>query len=451
VAPGTERRLLRVALVGGVGIRLLLLVSGGTGTDRFLFPDSAGYRNVAAHLPGALIDPGAAVVSDSLARTPGYPTFLVVTGGRWWIWAALVAQCVLGGAANVWLAHRLARRVGGPAVAGLAALAVAFDPASILHSLLVATETLTTTALLATLVLLIEAWDRLAHDRALAATIAAGATLGIGALVRPTLALGVPIAAAALAVAGRSRRALAAAAAIVVVAAVPIGSWAVRNDRVGGAPVLTTVTGQDLADFGLAASAAEDGRLGWRLPDRIRTSAILEAQARRDGVEGPIDGDATSVATDRRWRADGRRLLAHHPRGAAMVAVGALARTLGAPGHTGFEPHLPAWLWPIVRVPLAVVGVVWAVALTATATAGVLRALRDRRWLLLVAVALPTALYLGGSLGPWMYLRFRVPVTPLLAILAASAIVGGRADPDRRRAAPTAVAPAEPTGSARPT
>lgn len=438
MAPGSERRRLRVALWGGVGIRLLLLVLGGTGTDRFLFPDSAGYRNVAAHLPGALFHAGPSVVSDSLARTPGYPAFLVVTGGRWWLWAALLAQCLLGGAVNVWLAHRLAHRVAGPTAAGLAALAVAFDPASILHSLLVATETLTTTALLGALVLLIEAWDRRDGDRPWAVAVAAGATLGLGALVRPTLALGVPIAALALAAAGRSRRALAAAAAVALVAAVPIGAWAVRNDRVGGAPVLTTVTGQDLVDFGLAASAAQDGRLGWRLPDRVRTSSVLEAEARRSGVEGPIDGDATSVATDRRWRADGRRLLTDHPAGAAKVAIGALARTLGAPGHTGFEPHLPPWLWSIVRVPLAVAGLVWAVALATAAAAGVLRAARDRRWLVLVGVALPALLYLGGSLGPWMYLRFRVPVTPSLTILAALAVVGARPDPGPSGAAPPA-------------
>ena len=69
------------------------------------------------------------------------------------------------------------------------------------------------------------------------------------------------------------------------------------------------------------------------------------------------------------------------------------------------------------------VEIVWLGALLVGAAVGAAVCAARRDWRTLVAVAAPAGLYLATSGGPQASARFRVPITPTLAVFAAVAVV----------------------------
>lgn len=412
------RTTLGAPIAVGLGLRLVLLVGGGGG-DRFTFADSGSYRFVAAELPGALWSPDEAVRTATLFRPPAYPILLALTGGSDHVVPVVVLQCLLGAVLLVWLAHRLAGELAGPVAAATAAWACALDPVSISHQLLVAPETVAAVAVLgaATAALrTVEAVRRGAPPWPGAALV--GALAALAALTRPNLVVCVPWFALAVALARPHRRAVAAAALVLVVGLAPVAGWMARNERVAGAPVLSTTFGQNVAELALAAAAADDGRLAGLSVEQADYDRATSEAAQREGLSPPVAGDTASIATDRRWTREGRAILGRHPRGAVVVASVGVARAAGAPGTSLLRDHLPAPLAGPARAPLLAIGVAWVVALWATAAIGTLELVRRRRWSELCALAGTVAVVLVSAAGPWLYPRFRVPIVPLLAVLA---------------------------------
>jgi hypothetical protein len=395
-----------------------VLLLGGGGPERFEFVDSFSYLEVARSLPSGLWAPEGDAISASLARTPGYPLVLGAFGATASSWAFIAVQCLIGGVVNVLLTHRLGRQIASPQAALLAAAFVAFDPASLGHNLLVATETVVATALLASALLAL----RIYREPSVAGAVGLGLVGGSAALLRPNLVIVPIVLAIAVALGRRSTAGLRLAMVVGAVGLLLPGLWLVRNHAVGGTWSYATVGGQNLADFGLAASAVEGGRIGLAPPDRDRQAAAIAAEAARVGLSGPVDDDVTSSATDAAWRSEGRELLSDHPRGAVVVASQGVVRMVASPGHTGLLVHLPGGpsgplRWAVGPVALAALVLLWAGVLDTA-----WRALRrDLPAHVALVLAVPTILYVLSSLGPWMYLRFRVPVTPFLAIAAAVA------------------------------
>lgn len=393
-------------MVLGVVVRLTVAMLGEHGPGRFTFKDSSSYLEVAGSLPRGLWSPSAAVSTTSLARTPMYPLFLRLTGGDRSVVLTIVAQCLLGGALNVWLAHRLAHRaLGSRRPALVAAVVCALDPASISHSLLIATETLAATFLLAALLGAVAVRASVREGTGpwppAAATGAAAAAL---ALTRPNLAVFVVAVPALVAAAGPWRRTVPAAALALAVGLVPVAGWVARNHHVGGTAVLSTVAGQNLADFGLAAVAADRGELSWTDLDRSGLNRVIEREAIRTGLSPAVDGDIYGPATDRAWTSEGLAHLRAHPAGAATVSAQGLVRSGLAPA--------------VARGPGRPLAAAWVVALEVAALAGAVALGRRRRWWVLALLAGTVALYLAASAGPWMDVRFRVPIVPVLAVLA---------------------------------
>lgn len=414
-----DRLRLGPILVAGVVVRVAL-VALGTGTDRFLFADSSSYLRVAGALPSVLWAPSGAIESLSLARPPAYPLLIALAGGPDRITLVVLVQCLVGGALTPWLVHRLADRVAGARAATVAALVAILDPASMGHHLLIASETLAAALVAAALLAVHAVVAAIDDDRSpLVPATAAGALLAALALTRPNLVVLAPAAVALVATGrwGRPRAGLAAAA-VAVVALVLVGGWVVRNDQVAGRPVLSTVAGQNLHDFGLAASATEAGDIRTVATTQEEFDAALRAAAAREQMPPPIDGDTISVATDRRWSAEGLALMRDHPRGALVVAGRAAARTAVAPSTELIAAHLPPGVRSVVDRPLRVGGVLWLVGLWGFALAGAVALGRDGRRLDLALLAGTVVLVLATSVGPWMYARFRVPVVPALAVLA---------------------------------
>lgn len=396
------------AMALGITVRLAS-AAAASGPSRFEFQDSTTYLAVARSLPGGLWSPSAHVATTTLARTPLYPLLIRLTGGDRTLWLTVLAQCVIGGALNVWLVHRLAARISGDRAAVVAALVVALDPASVHHSHLVATETLATTLLLATLLATHRAMAAARQGASLVrpAALVGAATAGL-ALTRPNLVVFVVAAPVLVAASVPGRRAAGGGAVALLVGLVVVGAWVARNDHVSGRPVLSTVAGQNLTDFGLASIAAERGQLPWRSLDRSDLSAVIAPIAVEQRLAPAHRGDTFDVRTDRRWTRQGLDYLGDHPRGAVVVASQGVVRMSLAPGAEG--------------TPARLLAAAWILALQVAAVAGTVLLARERRWADLALLVGAAVAYVLASVGPWMDVRFRVPLTPVLAVLAAHAL-----------------------------
>lgn len=411
------RRVL-IAMAVGVSLRVLLVVTGH-GTGRFLFADSDSYLVVARALPHALWSPGPGLLTATLWRTPVYPLFLWLAGGGNHLTAVVIVQCAIGGGLNVWLASRVGLRLFGPTAAVVAAVVCALDPVSVAQSLLVATETLTTTWLLLVVLGAVASIDRLADARpAWATAVGAGAAGAMLTLTRPNLILLAPFAALVVVLVERNRFGVRCGALLLVVAIVPVGAWVARNDHVSGTPVLTTIGGQNLVDFGLVSTAHDQGRLGFWTTDARRVAAAVAATPEAGRLSRPIDGDTQSISTDRAWRHEGSALVRAHPRGAATVLVSTTVKTALAPGTDLLVSHLPEGMRRAAHGPARAMGAVFLAALYVLAAGGAVCLVRRRQWGDLAITAGMIVLYVACSAGPWMDIRFRVPIVPVIAVLA---------------------------------
>lgn len=413
------------AMALGVCIRLVVIPLG-SGTERFSNIDTESYAEVARRMPTVLWAPDQAILDYSLQRTPVYPTFMwLVGGGGVNLTATVVVQCVIGGAVNVWLCAVLGRRIFGRSAGVAAAFVLALDPISIGHSLLVGTETIFTTTVLLGVLAVERAWAlRTAPLPQAALMMVAGLLIGVGALTRPALLFLAPVVAVVWVLAVRTKAAVVRALMVVASAALLIGLWYVRNEQATGTWLFSTAQGQNLFDYGAAAKASEEGllRFGMTQPDEANTT--LTDAGIRLAAEHPGEIDmADVVARDAAWQRIGVEAIREHPRGYLTVAVQSLAKTVAGPGHSLLlqeagqsQRGVVAGLTRGAAVCLLAVDY-----LLAAVGGGVL--VRRRRWATITLLALPVVYYLGISAGPQMYARFRVPIMPLVAVVAGGGFV----------------------------
>jgi hypothetical protein len=415
--------------------------------DGFFAIDSAGYwqlaQNLIAH--GVFSQSSQPPFAPDAQRTPVYPLFLAAL--RWPGLSPLgvvLAQSLLG-AASAALTVRLSLRLAGSARAAAAAgIFVALDLPSIATANLLLTETLFTGLLVASAAL----WAATAQRGGAARAAGSGALLGLAILCRP-VALALPLVWAAwLALAGRARRARALAACGLACALV-VAPWLARNQRLFGAPLLSTIGATNLHDY---RAAAVHARVEGISLAASRAALDAQAAARFQG-----DPERDPVGFERFKGSLAQELLRAHPGIALRNHVVGLASVFFHPmrstldlqlglvrsgsslfdgGQAGHAPLLERLRSRTSGVTLSLVAV-QGIALAWLWTGVALACARLRRgpaapalWLVALLV-LYHALLVGGPEGTP---RFRVPLVPFLA-LAAGAGFSEHARAARRKAA----------------
>jgi 4-amino-4-deoxy-L-arabinose transferase-like glycosyltransferase len=398
--PRRELALLGGAMALGLAIRLayVLLTSGHT-----LAGDEVEYD-----IQGRFIEQGMWFWSTtpygeahpSLWKTPGYTVWVgllyLVLGpdpDR-----VLIVQTLIG-PVTIALTWALGRRLFTPAVGLAAALVVAVHPFAWQFETRLFAESLVTPLTLLLLLLVLE--RRPSPRWAALVGLLAGAMI----LVRPSALYVLPLVVAAWIVAAGWRRGLGMSAVTAGVVVLAIAPWAVRNYEVSGAFVPLSVQGAaPYGTFNEEAASDEDFPFAWRiLNDRDRPllvreeplpDAVLAARLRENTLEY-IRANPLSVPQAFFWNGVVRLWDVRPPAGAlAEVSFQGRSALLT---KVGLGLHY-------VLLPLAIVGLV--------------RARRRAGILVPVVVLVLSASLVYTSIGGT---RYRAPLEPLIAVLAASA------------------------------
>lgn len=382
-------------LAFGLAIRLascLSLPRDQAFLDRL--PDQAGYLEITRNLLAGqgLKWHDARFDDDTVAvRMPGYPLFLAAMGGN--VPAIRTAQALID-VSTILAVFLIARRWLGFSPSLLATAFVAFNPFLIYFSGLILTETLFTAMLVWSIVLLTSRVHWIWPAILLVASIH----------VRPS-AIALPVILIFLARYSGTRQGegrwtwLCSAGATVVLIVLVLFPWALRNRLILGQWIWTTTNGGFVAIDGFhpAASGASDQGFLSRPPWSDRLKARCE-----------VGRNALLTREARRWTLD---TLRDDPLALACLTAAKVARTWSpVPLSAEFgQRRLYLFAAILYAVPLFALAIVGLFAGPVPRTAK----------LLLIAPALYFTVIHALSVGS---LRYRVPVEPLLAILAAAGV-----------------------------
>ena len=390
-------------------------------------PDTPGYLEPA----WALIDNGRFSLSPEdptpmYVRTPGYPAFLVpilsLTNSEWAISPVQAVVSLLAVAATTLVGWRLFGKTAGL----LAGAVVAVDPLQFLSAGTIMTETLATVVLTAIVAVgaLVFALRKPTQVPALA-MVALGVLAGVATMVRPTFWL-YPIALLALlAVRFRSLgwrplvfRLLAFALPVVAV----VGGWQLRNHSTVDSWDVAGIADINLYCYNAAeVQANADGIAYDDARQRLGCPALLSdpnpagvcTRSFGYGCWMP-DPDAAGQGFDA-WGSDGISIMLDHPvRTAKMLAEGVAGQVAGS-GQSKLT-----WYLGIDGSPVLTLGLfAWAWVLWAFAAVGAVAGLGSRYrafWIFVIVTIGFVILMSAGKAGD---ARFRAPLVPLIALLAA--------------------------------
>ncbi len=399
------------AILVAAALARLVFAGAVVGFDAPLKGDETDYHAIAVNL---LQGEGfASVEGHATARRP--PAYPVLLAGVYAIAgesprAGRIVQALLG-VAVVALTGWLARRFFDPPVALLSAALAAVNPFLVFISGYLLTENLYLVCLLGALLVVRD-------PRALASSrrvLAAGVLLGLATLSRPT---GLPmfewILVAAVILAGLPWRVRAARALVMTVAfALVVLPWLARNASVVGGWVLTTHGGITFLQGNNEKVAS--------VPQWRGGAAPLEVLPRIDELTVMDELSRDRLAWDL-----GRDYLRTHPGQVPGLVGWKMARYWRLKSDMGLSGIRSGWWFDkestLGRVAASVdVGFVYAVAVIPLFVAGLV--ITRRRWrelslwygVLVVHTALAAVFY--GSL------RSRIPIEPVMCVLAAVAVL----------------------------
>ena len=408
------------AVVVGVAVVLRLIAWSADLAARTIGPHSDMLEYLAmADAPSGYWDSDAANWTTGFRRPPGYPALLAIPR---LLSDELLVSALVGvatGVLVVWLCWRLGRMVAGPTIGFIAGLVVAVDPNSIVQSTMLLSDTTYAALMLAGL----WAFGRGLITRATAAMAVAGLLLGVAVLVRP-IGLFLPFALVLASVIGmalfdRRRVSMVPVVVFLLVAALPVGGWWLRNVATEGANTISTVQGVNLLEYRAASSVAEETG---------REVGEVQVELRRE-LSTRLGAGAGLGDEDRERSALGIEVIRDHPRGYLQQAAEGATRTLSAPGRTELRLLAGDLPWPgLLSSVLQAVSVGLSLALCLGGVVGSAILARRRDWIALTVLAVPVVSLLVVGSGLDSDSRFRIPLTPLLAILTAIA-----ADAVRRR------------------
>ena len=390
-----------------------------------------------------------------ILRTPGYPLFLAMTGGS--VTWSLVAQAILAAVVCLMVARWIAG-YWNLSAAIAAELLIAFDMPSIVLSSEVMSESLFQFALVMAVLPALLFRSR-ARDALLTAIIA-GIVAGFAVLVRPigiVLPILLPLPFLAARALDRRHRNAAAAFAFALSALI-VGGWFARNYSVAGYPGLSTVGAINIYYYRAADIVARQ--------EHSLLAATRASFGARLGVPYELVYSAGVQSSElvRRMNQLGFAVIEAHPiEAAAMMVQGsvylalapmrtALAKTIGTAGsYEGDGLNAGALsagrvgnaLHAILQSPalsvLILVQLLMTLVLWGGIAAAIVRCVRAeteyRLWVayLLTCGILMLVLAAGGEAD----VRFRAPVVPLLAVVAALGYFPRRRPDDRANSAVT--------------
>lgn len=375
----------------------LLLRVGWVGYDwsrngaRLAFDDEHVHWQIATNL----VQRGEFVTADGrhAARMPLYPLLLAPFAalGPAGVLAARLAQAALGASAARG-AYALGRDIAGPRAGIAAGVLVALDPFAIFLTNLLLNETLFALLLLG---LTGCAWALAGAEAGRARRLAAGlALLATAAVFTRPEALACVVVLAALAAICPATRRHAPRALLLTVAAllVAFGAWGLRNGRVLGAPALLGTNGGVTLYDGQGPQAQGDSNQAFllKMPDVLALDEVArDRELRRRALE--------------QMRADPARVV-------HLAAIKFARMWNFVPNVSEYRSGAAPWIsagYMIVVLGLAVAGAVR------------LRSRPRPLALLLTPVLLFTLIY-GIYVGS---VRYRVPLLPLLEVLAGAAFI----------------------------
>lgn len=394
-------------------LRLVVFLVAVGHPQRFWSTDDRDYLGLATHLRAGYLTAGGDWFDSGLRRPPVYP--LVIRGvfdvfGRHY--SPVIALQIVLAVATVALVYWLATLLLPRGAALVAALLLAIDPASIVFTNQLLTETLFAFLLTLATALLI-----LARRRSEPWLIAAaGLVLGLSVLTRP-VAQYLPLILLPLVVflpGARRRMSLLLAAALLSGFLVPVGGWLIRNHARTGVATISTIDGYDVLHYRAVGALVEGGM------------SPYDARQTTDKELAPLlkPGDNAAVVSRKQLHL-GLHILREHPFDAGKSWARGIGRLLVGPARsetsillTGRLSTHSLWFRALVLVDAAL-----TVAIVLAAGCGIaLLALRRLAIPELWILAATTIYLVAISGGPETYSRFRVPVAPLLAVLAAAAI-----------------------------
>ena len=399
-------------------LRLGVFLVAVSHPQRFYSLDDRDYIGLATHLHAGYLTGSGFWFDAGLRRPPVYP--LVIRGvydvfGRHYA-PVIVLQLAIG-IATVGLVYWLARLFLTTRAALVAALLLAIDPASIVFTNQLLTETLF--AFLLTLATTLIVLARRRGEPWLIA--AAGLVLGLAVLTRP-VAQYLPLVLVPLLLllpaGGRRRTSLVLSAALVFGFAIPVGGWLIRNHARTSVATISTIDGYDMLHYRAVGALVESGM------------TPSDARGLTDKELAPlVHGGDNAAEVSRIQLRLGLRIVRAHPVDAAKSWARGIGKLLVGPARsetsillTGRQSSHASWFRALVFVDALV-----TIAIVLAATCGVVLLLFRRLdapdlWIL-AAISLYLIVISGG---PETYSRFRVPVAPLLAVLAAAAPLGAR-------------------------
>jgi 4-amino-4-deoxy-L-arabinose transferase-like glycosyltransferase len=403
---------------------------------QFGFGDSASYWALArAVARGEPYQYGQARVF----RTPGYPVLLapvlLVAGGEPSVMWARAESALLGTlsvAAVWWLGRMLFDARAGLIAASIAAV----YPGAIAMGVLVLSEAAFCPLMVLHLILWTAAWNAASAGRTAMLSGAAGLVAGAATLVRPSWLLFVPFAMIVGLVGGRHRRRhLGVGAAMLAALVAAMIPWWVRNARVTGRFVPTTLqVGASLYD-GLnreatgasnmtpvdqaAAQFTEADRAPSARPSEVQSPETRSPQSqgtdtRSMGTRGAQSQSTFEYRLDRHLRAEALAWARSHPGRVARLAIVKLGRLWNFwPNEAAFSAWAIRLAMLATYVPVMVLAVIGAARAIHRGWPYVLC------WLPAVYFTLLHVVFVSS-------IRYRQPAMLALMVLAAGAIVARR-------------------------
>ncbi|MEA2415875.1 MAG: hypothetical protein QOI58_2532 [Thermoanaerobaculia bacterium] len=372
----------------------------------YFFPDSFTYLEPARNLIRGLGFLDASGLTDTL-RTPGYPLLLAAFGLR--IVTVIVFQHLLNVALAVAIYLFVMRRLGERSIAIGAAILFAIDTPTLHYANKILTETLFTALLFVVFALVV-------YARKLPL---AGVLTGVLVLIRPVAIAYFVVVTLCLLLRRVRLRTIAIYVALALL--LPVG-WGLRNLHHTGVFTISSIGGINLLTYRAAGALAieDDGDFDSDLADEmqgLQDSADDEIQTR---LHIPDAEELPEAVRGKYYSEIGWRVLRQHPRGAAMLTLRGLLVNIFDSRWEGLE-IISRFPTEIVRrsldaytAALFVFAVIGAAALWK----------RDRD---LAAMIIATVVYfLLISAGGEAESRFRVPVIPQYAIIAAIGLEGLR-------------------------
>jgi 4-amino-4-deoxy-L-arabinose transferase-like glycosyltransferase len=337
--------------------------------------------------------------TPDLTRTPVYPGYVAfcysVFGHRP---AVVVASQLVMGTATCLLVYALAAILGGPRAGCVSGVLLAVDPLSVTFSALLMSETLFTLLFTGSLCCLVSYARRPRVGAALAT-----ATLASVALMCRPIAILWPLTILLVCVVSAWTRGkwqpLVHAGLVALLVAVTVGSWVVRNQRVGGLPVLSTVQGINLYYHRAARIVAAEDNISLAEAQRLLERRLHES---------PEEETAEPASEYHHMERAGREIILGSPGVYLSLHAQGVGRMM-APRDNPLPGPLPAQAaWWIEAGFLTVLYGLACIGLMSCARV-------EMRLGLLLGLVL---VYFAVLSGPEAYARFRVPLMPALAVLA---------------------------------